>query len=88
MFTTNTVQAGNVPTLQYQEHPTQKSQGKNIENVQQKGGQQTQQQVFLNRLKSLSNTFFIMPCCVEISLTTTITTIQSFCYIYIKFYNI
>lgn len=41
MFTTNTVQAGSVPTLQYQEHP-QKSQGKNIENVQQKT-QQTQQ---------------------------------------------
>ncbi|OWR52126.1 zinc finger protein [Danaus plexippus plexippus] len=41
MFTTNTVQGGSVPTLQYQEHP-QKSQGKNIENVQQKT-QQTQQ---------------------------------------------
>lgn len=41
MFTTNAVQAGSVPTLQYQEHP-QKSQGKNIENVQQKT-QQTQQ---------------------------------------------
>ncbi|KAJ0181041.1 hypothetical protein K1T71_003126 [Dendrolimus kikuchii] len=41
MFTTN-VQAGAVPTLQYQEHP-QKSQGKNIENVQQKNAQQTQQ---------------------------------------------
>ncbi|PZC71135.1 hypothetical protein B5X24_HaOG214039 [Helicoverpa armigera] len=44
MFTTNTVQTGTVPTLQYQEHPTQKSQGKNIENVQQKNAQQTQQQ--------------------------------------------
>ncbi|XP_022834318.1 zinc finger protein 665-like [Spodoptera litura] len=43
MFTTNTVQTGTVPTLQYQEHPTQKSQGKNIENVQQKNAQQTQQ---------------------------------------------
>lgn len=43
MFTTNTVQTGTVPTLQYQEHP-QKSQGKNIENVQQKNAQQTQQQ--------------------------------------------
>ncbi|XP_045542138.1 zinc finger protein 665 [Papilio machaon] len=43
MFTTNTVQAGSVPTLQYQEHPTQKSQGKNMENVQQKNAQQTQQ---------------------------------------------
>lgn len=39
MFTTNNVQAGTVPTLQYQEHP-QKSQGKNIENVQQKNAQQ------------------------------------------------
>ncbi|XP_072935033.1 transcription factor Clamp-like isoform X2 [Epargyreus clarus] len=44
MFTTNTVQAGTVPTLQYQEHPTQKSQGKNIENAQQKTTQQTQQE--------------------------------------------
>ncbi|VVD03647.1 unnamed protein product [Leptidea sinapis] len=43
MFTTNTVQAGTVPTLQYQEHPTQKSLGKNIENVQQKNNQQAQQ---------------------------------------------
>lgn len=43
MFTTNTVQAGSVPTLQYQEHPTQKSQGKIIENAQQKNAQQTQQ---------------------------------------------
>lgn len=43
MFTTNTVQAGSVPTLQYQEHPTQKSQGKNMEIVQQKNVQQTQQ---------------------------------------------
>lgn len=43
MFTTNTVQTGAVPTLQYQDHPTQKSQGKNIENVQQKNTQQTQQ---------------------------------------------
>ncbi|XP_045510598.1 zinc finger protein 679-like isoform X1 [Colias croceus] len=42
MFTTNTVQAGTVPTLQYQEH-TQKSQGKNMDNVQQKTAQQTQQ---------------------------------------------
>ncbi|CAK1548372.1 unnamed protein product [Leptosia nina] len=42
MFTTNTVQASTVPTLQYQEH-TQKSQGKNIENVQQKPAQQNQQ---------------------------------------------
>ncbi|CAK1599573.1 unnamed protein product [Parnassius mnemosyne] len=42
MFTTNTVQTGSVPTLQYQEHPSQKSQGKNIENVQ-KSAQQTQQ---------------------------------------------
>lgn len=51
MFTTNAVQTGTVPTLQYQEHPTQKSQGKNIENVQQKNAQQTQQsqqqQVFI-----------------------------------------
>lgn len=48
MFTTNTVQTGTVPTLQYQEHPTQKSQGKNIENVQQKNAQppQSQQQVY------------------------------------------
>lgn len=44
MFTTNTVQAGSVPTLQYQEHPTQKSQGKIIENSQQKNAQQSQQQ--------------------------------------------
>ncbi|XP_041974383.1 zinc finger protein 391 [Aricia agestis] len=44
MFTTNTVQAGTVPTLQYQEHAAQKSQGKNIENVQQKTTQQTQPQ--------------------------------------------
>ncbi|GBP41763.1 Zinc finger protein 112 [Eumeta japonica] len=43
MFTTNAVQTGAVPTLQYQEHPTQKSQGKNIENVQQKTTQQPQQ---------------------------------------------
>ncbi|CAB3236961.1 unnamed protein product [Arctia plantaginis] len=43
MFTTNTVQTGTVPTLQYQEHP-QKSQGKNIENVQQKNAQPTQSQ--------------------------------------------
>lgn len=43
MFTTNAVQTGTVPTLQYQEHPTQKSQGKSIENVQQKNAQQTQQ---------------------------------------------
>ncbi|XP_059047484.1 zinc finger protein 83-like [Achroia grisella] len=43
MFTTNAVQAGTVPTLQYQEHPTQKAQGKNIETVQQKNAQQTQQ---------------------------------------------
>ncbi|CAF4780994.1 unnamed protein product [Pieris macdunnoughi] len=42
MFTTNTVQAGAVPALQYQEH-AQKSQGKNIENVQQKPAQQAQQ---------------------------------------------
>jgi hypothetical protein len=44
MFTTNAVQTGTVPTLQYQEHPTQKTQGKNIENVQQKNAQQTQSQ--------------------------------------------
>lgn len=46
MFTTNTVQTGSVPTLQFQEHPGQKSQGKNIENVQQKvtQSQQSQQQ--------------------------------------------
>lgn len=44
MFTTNAVQTGTVPTLQYQEHPTQKTQGKNIENVQQKNPQQTQPQ--------------------------------------------
>ncbi|KOB67795.1 Zinc finger protein, partial [Operophtera brumata] len=43
MFTTNTVQAGSVPTLQYQDHPSQKSQGKIIENAQQKNAQQTQQ---------------------------------------------
>lgn len=43
MFSTNAVQAGGVPTLQYQEHPGQKSQGKNIENSQQKNSQQAQQ---------------------------------------------
>ncbi|XP_061714922.1 zinc finger protein ZFP2-like isoform X1 [Cydia pomonella] len=40
MFTTNAVQTGSVPTLQYQD---QKTQGKNIENTQQKTAQQTQQ---------------------------------------------
>ncbi|CAH2262104.1 jg26789 [Pararge aegeria aegeria] len=45
MFTTNAVQAGSVPTLQYQEHP-QKSQGKNIENAQQKTQQSQPQQEF------------------------------------------
>lgn len=41
MFT-NTVQAASVPTLQYQEHAVQKSQGKNIENAQPKTNQQPQ----------------------------------------------
>ncbi|XP_034823961.1 transcription factor Clamp [Maniola hyperantus] len=45
MFTTNAVQAGSVPTLQYQEHP-QKSQGKSIENAQQKSQQSQPQQEF------------------------------------------
>ncbi|XP_053600877.1 transcription factor Clamp [Plodia interpunctella] len=43
MFTTNAVQTGTVPTLQYQEHPAQKVQAKSIEAVQQKNAQQTQQ---------------------------------------------
>lgn len=42
MFTANTVTTG-VPTLQYQEHPGQKSQGKIMENTQQKNTQQAQQ---------------------------------------------
>lgn len=56
MFTTNAVQTGTVPTLQYQEHPTQKAQGKNIENVQQKNPQQTQQQQVL---PNISVQFFL-----------------------------
>lgn len=58
MFTTNTVQAGTVPALQYQDHP-QKSQGKNIDNVQQKPAQQTQQtqQVLIcNKDSNIKNT--------------------------------
>lgn len=50
MFATNTVQAGAVPTLQYQEHPGQNTQIKKIENVQQKVSQpqHTQQQQQVN----------------------------------------
>lgn len=65
MFTTNTVQATGVPTLQYQEHAVQKSQGKNIENTQPKTNQQqtqnTGQQVCFNFTFHIKRLIYFSP---------------------------
>lgn len=44
MFTTNAVQTGTVPTLQYQEHTIKKSNPNNLENAEQKDDINQQQE--------------------------------------------